>query len=438
MATTPFSVCKEFCAGGGGASNAKDVKYDNTNTELAADNVGGAIDEICDIIDNVTEDVTELDKVTAENIEQTDANTRAMEQLAGSVSNALKGSAIGNPITISDVSPVEHEVQTKVYQKNMFDVKSWFPTYVNDFNGMSYSNKDFATVKNVKILEGKYTPNTQYTFSCDYELTAAETNGIAMIMYDVSGAAIVTKWLNVTGSQTGHASITNPINTSVAYISLLYSTTNKVCDVVLKNMQINVGAAEEEFVPYIDTISVKRSGRNLFPLNRVFTFPADNKYSLNCNISAPFALKCTIKNEIAPVSPGGGIIQLVYSDGTTDSITPGHLGAIKVGIYTGYVTRDNGKTITKIVFQNWCEIQGTVSNVIISPGTTEPIYEPYAVEPTTHIADENGNVEGITSLYPTTVLTSDKGVTISAEYNRDINKAFAELQNAILTLGGNV
>lgn len=48
MATTPFSVCKEFCAGGGGASNAKDVKYDNKKSGLAADNVEDAINEVCD------------------------------------------------------------------------------------------------------------------------------------------------------------------------------------------------------------------------------------------------------------------------------------------------------------------------------------------------------------------------------------------------------
>lgn len=44
--TPPFSVCNEFCVGGGGASDAKNVKYDNTNSGLEADNVGSAIDEI--------------------------------------------------------------------------------------------------------------------------------------------------------------------------------------------------------------------------------------------------------------------------------------------------------------------------------------------------------------------------------------------------------
>ena len=60
-----------------------------------------------------------------------------------------------------------------------------------------------------------------------------------------------------------------------------------------------------------------------------------------------------------------------------------------------------------------------------------------AVSEYTPTAD--GTVNGITSLYPSTTLTTDtECVLIDCEYNRDINKAFAELQQAIISLGGNV
>ena len=40
----------------------------------------------------------------------------------------------------------------------------------------------------------------------------------------------------------------------------------------------------------------------------------------------------------------------------------------------------------------------------------------------------NGTVDGVTSLYPTTILTTDtEGVTIDVEYNRDANKVIADL-----------
>ena len=45
----------------------------------------------------------------------------------------------------------------------------------------------------------------------------------------------------------------------------------------------------------------------------------------------------------------------------------------------------------------------------------------------------------VLSVYPTTTIIADvPGTTIEATYNRDINKAFAELQNALLSTGGNI
>ena len=72
----------------------------------------------------------------------------------------------------------------------------------------------------------------------------------------------------------------------------------------------------------------------------------------------------------------------------------------------------------------------------IELGTTATEYEPY-VEPITYTADENGNV-AVPSIYPTTTLIADSGVTITAEYNKDTNKVIESLVNAIISLGGNV
>ena len=51
----------------------------------------------------------------------------------------------------------------------------------------------------------------------------------------------------------------------------------------------------------------------------------------------------------------------------------------------------------------------------------------------------DGTVESVTSLYPSISLTTDTdGVLIDCEYNRDINKAFAQLQSEIISLQGNI
>ena len=63
---------------------------------------------------------------------------------------------------------------------------------------------------------------------------------------------------------------------------------------------------------------------------------------------------------------------------------------------------------------------------MIAIGETASDYEPY-VEPITYSVNADGTVEGVTSIYPTTVLFTDtEGVTIEAEYNRDINKSLGE------------
>ena len=97
----------------------------------------------------------------------------------------------------------------------------------------------------------------------------------------------------------------------------------------------------------------------------------------------------------------------------------------------------------------------TIDGLQVEEGASATSYAPYisdfsgvtlkrygnttADEPQTYSPTSDGEVSSVTSLYPTTTLMTDtKGVIIEAEYNRDINKAFAELQAAIISLGGNV
>ena len=78
-----------------------------------------------------------------------------------------------------------------------------------------------------------------------------------------------------------------------------------------------------------------------------------------------------------------------------------------------------------------------LDSVMLETSHTATEYEPYKGAEYTPSAD--GTVNGVTSLYPNTTLTTDTdGVIIDCEYNRDINKAFAELQQAIISSGGNV
>ena len=58
---------------------------------------------------------------------------------------------------------------------------------------------------------------------------------------------------------------------------------------------------------------------------------------------------------------------------------------------------------------------------------------------TIYEVDEDGIAENVPCIFPKTILYAGSPfVSICAEYNKDINKAFEELYNAIISLGGNL
>lgn len=84
----------------------------------------------------------------------------------------------------------------------------------------------------------------------------------------------------------------------------------------------------------------------------------------------------------------------------------------------------------------------TKSNEVICPmieiSDTVTEYEAYK-EAITYPVSPDGTVEDVKSVYPNMTITTDTdGVVIDCEYNKDINKGFAELVQAIISLGGNV
>ncbi len=80
----------------------------------------------------------------------------------------------------------------------------------------------------------------------------------------------------------------------------------------------------------------------------------------------------------------------------------------------------------------------SITDIQLEIGTTATEYEPY-IEPQTVTANTDGAVEGLISKSANIYLFADaEDVTIDCKYNRDINKAFEQMQQAIISLGGNI
>ncbi len=77
-------------------------------------------------------------------------------------------------------------------------------------------------------------------------------------------------------------------------------------------------------------------------------------------------------------------------------------------------------------------------NVQIEKGIEPTDFCKYA-HPEKFTADREGRISNAESIYPVTIIEADNPeMTITAEYNRDINVAFNELRDAIVRLGGSV
>lgn len=282
--------------------------------------------------DYVEASIPEVDK----NFSATSENTVQNKVISSIVANALKGTVTGNPISISDNSPIEHEIKVSVdvggatikrTGKNLIDV-------FGRTRGAS-SNYD-ATTKRIFEFDKYYIGLTANNYYDPGSVTMNLVDDVWNISSRLASYGLAFP-IKVLPNTQYRASATR----SGGYFSVAFYDEN--------------GAP----ISYVSAIS------------NAFTTPK------NCEVAV-----------------------LIISPSTNN----------------GFVQ---------------------VSNIQVELGTVQTDYEPY-VEPITSVADENGNVEGIISAYPTTILSADDGVTISAEYNKDINKAFAELKNAILSLGGNV
>ena len=139
------------------------------------------------------------------------------------------------------------------------------------------------------------------------------------------------------------------------------------------------------------------------------------------------------------------VTQLQIGDVTVQNITSTNC---RLGFYTSTIGKKvtskttipkiegaEGKPLTIRHYLNSGKTIGdsfTVKDLQVEIGDTATEYEEYK-EPITYETTED-----IKSVYPTTTLLVEDGVTIEAEYNKDINKVIENLTQAIISMGGNV
>lgn len=333
------------------------------------------------------------------------------------VANALKGSASGNPIRLDDVSPLEHEMAVHCEGWSANPLSENMVGGIVDLIDMNAEGGKVLFVERCEISEPSEEDPDQ-TFNVQFT--------------DGSFAAFLGK-------------PTTPIEQGMAMWvdeQFLYYAENKANGATVKKYGKNlfdVGGVADYFVTTsITIISIDRE-------NQTITANSNTDGSqLFVNTKKRYP-RGTYTAQAAKNTNGNPRILVRLYDESGLELT--NSSAMVVGMTYNEWHKGWFKDASSVTFTipseaaYWCfglvstNLSGTIttfSNIQVELGSTATEYEKVHCEPLT--ADENGNVSIIGNGEDFTLI-AESGVTISAEYNRDINKAFAEIQQAIATMG---
>lgn len=348
-----------------------------------------------------------------------------------SFSGALRGSASGEAVRLSDITPNEHTLGVKVSGKNLFDKDNaniiiGYPDAENVINGASSTRSVYIPCA----------PNATYTVSktLTARFAVAFTDDIPS-----NGVAVTGRVQNNTASS---ITTTSGINSKYIVVWLYHvdldTTTIKINE-VLATLQIELGSTATSYTPYISDFSgvtLKKCKKNLLenPNIHAYNYSTDYKkynsadeillpagtYSISASKNMP-ALQFWNKETKAYYTVDE--VVSAYSANTYYKLYDGRgLGRASDAVDRMYFTLKKEALITL----NSGKPEETSAQCQIEFGSTATDYETYSGQ--SYTPDNNGTVNDVISLYPiTTIMTDTAGVIINAEYNKDLNKAILEL-----------
>lgn len=370
------------------------------------------------------------------------------------VANALKGNAIGSVIALTDISPFVNVLEVKARSKN---------SYPRHKKQTSFGVAMTIEVDGTVVLNGTATSSGNFN--------------ITNLICRKTGTYYLCDFAEGTFPALAHlrTGITNTTTNELAYTQQ-EGASNQVASIKMTegdifNVRIQVRSGHKyenctlkptlyfeesptTYTPYVDvsTASVKRHGKNLFDesifqalfgsLPKTSFEENETEYIIqNKNIIKNYISNIRFKEKTqyvfrytAKQTSGNPRFQIKYTDGSyTDKQLTTEYGEM-------VLTSIANKTIERIAAtygggDGYIHIQK--GSIQLEEGVSATEYEPFESE--TYTPNVDGTVEGVTPIFPTTTLITDtSGVVLDVEYNRDINKAFAELTNAILSLGGNI
>lgn len=341
-------------------------------------------------------------------------------------SNALRGSASGEAVRLTDVSPLEHTLTVKLKSKNLLP----FPYFHSSISiaGITYTVNSAGTI----TANGTATGRSEFVLSANKSDWAS---GNYVLSGCPSGGSKDTYFLQTINgfSDTGSGIKVN--NTAeLKRISIVIIKGTTVSNLVFKP-QLELGITPTAYTPYITDFSgvtLKRYGKNLLPYPYSDTTKTVNGITFTDNGDGSVTISGTANgNAYFYLQRNANLGAREINSITVDSNNN--------GVYT-ICKRMHYNPINKTITININS--GTTINDTVYPqvelGVKATDYEAY-LPPTEYTPSSDGTVTGVSAdSEDITLMTDTAGVTVNAEYNKDINKVISELRQAIINLGGNV
>ncbi len=362
--------------------------------------------------------------------EQTDALRR-------SVANGLIGKKSGKAFCISDFSPFNKEIKITAEKENI--LPKTYSISETTVGGVTFSPNANGEI----VLNGVVSEDTVVLFSQkQVTLSPEKTYRISGALYE-EDVEIEYKTYDQNGALLNTVTFGGAYSEEQSAVFTGAATIDLSMKVYEGTEYQNVAVAPMLLLESLSEVSIKQYGKNLFDCNA----PVQSGHAkIVDNDSGEFIFVkttgmkqikiCSSENAQYRVSgyvkgtkTQSALITFYYTDGTSANV--GATTVVGEWVRINGLTKAN-KTVDYIMFggSGGLGLNTAYKNLQIelNPAPTE--YEVYK-EPITHTFDSEGklniNVENPSATF---ILDTD-GVSMNAEYSRDINKAFAELSAAL-------
>lgn len=368
-------------------------------------------------------------------------------------SNALKGSKSGSAILIDDVSPITRDMSVKLSSDTVTDFtavkvsrcgKNLFNKDMEFNSSNSVSSEEGATFQHTYFIQLQ--PNT--TYYCTV-FNPNKNYGIMLLssrpaVNASTNYAIAISHANDEGlTQWGTKKALTTSGTGKLYLGAFVGP-DKISECIqLCNLQIELGNVGTDYEPYIAPTEFTPNADGT--VDGITSLYPNTTLSVNADYiplhTKPADWETHYTDYYEYHSDTGKYSKLSMQTENTKSIMQSPSGVNYIaGIYAieSVVKDDPTDGLASIYFAEYTGVAPMVSNVDADAFQVgQYVYFEFT--------DDSSKITGSISTLVIPEFVADmyyseyKGdIIIDCEYNRDINKAFAELQQAIISLGGNI